>query len=44
MLNISHVKVQLFATADQDLDTDPHGSALVWLPGSGSALSLKSGS
>jgi hypothetical protein len=42
------IKIQLSMTlkSDQDPSPDPHGSALVWLPGfgSGSALRLKAGS
>jgi hypothetical protein len=36
---IFHVKIQLFVPikSDQDPDPDPHGSALVWLRGTGSA-------
>ncbi len=37
-----HVKIQIFVTANSDPDS--HGSALVWLPGSGSALRQKAGS
>jgi hypothetical protein len=35
---ILDVKIQLFVTLKADQDPDPHGSELVWLPGSGSAL------
>jgi hypothetical protein len=35
---IFHIKPQLFVVAKSDNTPDPHGSALVWLPGSGSAL------
>ncbi len=45
---IFHINIQLSVTlkSDQDPSPDPHGSALVWLPGfgSGSALRLNAGS
>ncbi len=41
---ILDVKIQLFVTLKSDQDPDPHGSELVWLPGSGSALREKAGS
>jgi hypothetical protein len=31
-----HLKIQLLVTEKSDQDPDPLGSALVWLPGSGS--------
>jgi len=37
---IFHVEIKLFVTLKSDQDPDPHGNALVWLPGSGSALKL----
>jgi hypothetical protein len=33
-----YVKIQPFAGLKPDQDPDPDGSALVWLPGTGSAL------
>jgi hypothetical protein len=41
--NIFHVKIKLFVTLKSDQDPDSYGSALVWLPGSGSALRKKVG-
>jgi hypothetical protein len=35
---IFRVKIQLFVILKSDHDPDPHGSALVWIPGSGFAL------
>ncbi len=32
-----YVKIQLYATVRADQDPDPHESALIWLPRSGSA-------
>jgi hypothetical protein len=43
-LYIFHVKIELFGTGKFDQDPDPDGSALVWLPGSGSAARKKAGS
>ncbi len=42
-IHIFHVKMQLFVIqkSDQDQDSDPPGSAMVWIPGSGSALCKK---
>jgi hypothetical protein len=36
-------KILLFVPLvyDQDVDPDPHGSALVWLPGSGPGFTLR---
>jgi hypothetical protein len=39
-----HVKIQRFVTAKSDQDPDPHESALVCLPGSGSLPRQKAGS
>jgi hypothetical protein len=45
---IFYVKIQFSVTlnlkSDKDLDPDPHGSVLVLLPGSGTALRKKAGS
>ncbi len=38
---IFHVKIKLFVTFNSVQYPDPHGSALIWLPGSGSASALK---
>ncbi len=40
---IFHVKIQLVVTFNSDQDPDANGSALVWLPGSESALRLIAG-
>ncbi len=42
-ISIEYAKIPHFVTlkSGQDPDPDPHGSAFVWLPGSGSALRKK---
>jgi hypothetical protein len=38
---IFHLKMKLFVTLKSNQDLDPHGSALVWFPGSGSGSVLR---
>jgi hypothetical protein len=46
MKYIFYVKIHLFVTAnsEQDPNTEPHGCALAWLPGSGPEVKTVSGS